>query len=265
MHCKQQSRRVSIVGDIPRVNKTGVSVCTLRQLSHSLSPDPSSSPHVHQRAIRPVAPPPTPTLTPAGPRSTRACPYQRQSPKPSYFVRGVAEKGSIVKTLTYCPDFVVRVPVWVTRHGKLSPRGSRQSISQPVLYQSTSNQRGRPSLGSVRLALSRVAKMAAAALQESPEWDLPRLRSSFGFEVRRRTKKSREEARTKSRVALRRQCCLVQDDYRHLKTKNKTDDENSDKDTGAQHAQKTPNPEVFFVCSQSFPRVFRRQVLPLRS
>ncbi|KAG6365967.1 hypothetical protein INS49_000143 [Diaporthe citri] len=44
---------------------------------------------------------------------------------------------------------------------------------------------------------------AAASLQESPEWDLPKLRSSFNFE----------------------------DDYRHLKTKNKTEDEKDDKDT----------------------------------
>ena len=89
------------------------------------------------------------------------------------------------------------------------------------------------------LALSRVVKMAAAALQESPEWSLPRLRSSFGFEVRRRPK-SHEEARTKSRVALRRPSSVAQDDYRHLKTKNKTDDEKYDKDTGAQHTNRTP-------------------------
>ncbi|KAH8764220.1 WD40-repeat-containing domain protein [Diaporthe sp. PMI_573] len=48
-----------------------------------------------------------------------------------------------------------------------------------------------------------MAAAAAAALQDSPEWDLPRLRSSLGFE----------------------------DDYRHLKTKDKAEDEQEDKDT----------------------------------
>lgn len=79
---------------------------------------------------------------------------------------------------------------------------------------------------------------AAASLQESPEWDLPRLRSSFGFEVRQRPK-SRKKTRTKNRVALRRPSLPAQDDYRHLKTKSKTDDEKDDKDTGTQYTNST--------------------------
>lgn len=39
------------MSDIPGIDKTGVSVCTLRRLSHSLSPDPSWSPHVVHCAI----------------------------------------------------------------------------------------------------------------------------------------------------------------------------------------------------------------------
>lgn len=113
----------------------------------------------------------------------------------------------------------------------------------------------------MRLALSLVTKMAAAAsLQESPEWDLPKLRSSFNFEVR---PKSREETRTKGRVALRRPSFPAQDDYRHLKIKSKTEDEKDDKDTGAQYTSSKLHPAVFFVCSRSPLRILRRQVLPL--
>lgn len=114
----------------------------------------------------------------------------------------------------------------------ISSKGrSVKSISQSAIR----NQGGRPSLSPVRVGrrVSRVAKMAAAAsLQDSPEWDLPRLRSSFGFEVRRRPE-SPKETRTKGRVALRRPSFPAQDDYRHLKTKSKTEDEKDDKDTGA--------------------------------
>lgn len=88
---------------------------------------------------------------------------------------------------------------------------------------------------------------AAAALQESPEWDLPRLRSSFGFEVC--LPESRQETRTRSRVALRRPSFPSQDDYRHLKTKTKTDDEKDDKDTGAQYTNSKHYMAVPPVCS----------------
>ena len=94
---------------------------------------------------------------------------------------------------------------------------------------------------------------AAAALQESPEWDLPRLRSSFVFEVRR--PESRQETRKQSRVALRRPSFPSQDDYRHLKPKTKTDDEKDDKDTGAQYTNSKRYPDVFLVCSL-FPLEF---------
>lgn len=64
------------VGDIPGIHQTRVSICTLRQLSHSLSPDPSWSPHIDYLAIpndrgRPSdAPPQTrPKPTPARPGS----------------------------------------------------------------------------------------------------------------------------------------------------------------------------------------------------
>lgn len=39
------------MSDIAGIDKTRVSVCTLRRLSHSLSPDPSWSPHVDHLAI----------------------------------------------------------------------------------------------------------------------------------------------------------------------------------------------------------------------
>lgn len=142
-------------------------------------------------------------------------------------------------------------------------QSSSQSDGQSI-GQSATNGDGRRSThcGSV---LSPVTKMAAAAaLQESPEWDLPRLRSSFGFEVGQHPK-SRKKTRTKSRLPLKRPSSRVQDDYRHLKSKSKTEEDKDDKDTGAQYTNSRPHPTVFFACSLFLLRVLRRQVLPLRS
>lgn len=153
--------------------------------------------------------------------------------------------------------------------GNLSLKRSsslNQSSSQSdgrSIGQSATNGDGRPSIhcGSV---LSPVTKMAAAALQESPEWDLPRLRSSFGFEVGQHPK-SRKKTRTKKRLPLKRPSSLVKDDYRHLKSKSKTEEEKDDKDTGAQYTNSRPHPAVFLLCSLFLLRVLRCQVLPLRS
>lgn len=47
----------------------------------------------------------------------------------------------------------------------------------------------------------------------------------------------------------------MQDDYRHLKNKNKPEDEQEDKDTGAQHTTSNPHSAVFTCahnCSLEF-------------
>lgn len=160
------------MSDIPGIDQTGVSICTLRQLSHSLSPDPSWSPHVDHLAIPndqgrlsdappQTRPKPTPAKTKfelgrllplplAEPLAKLPWPAQCSHSARTQLCPGVTETGSIAKTLTFCSDCIVRVPAWFTRHGGiLSPERS-SSVNQSLIRkvgqsvdQSISNQQSR--------------------------------------------------------------------------------------------------------------------------